>query len=85
MLTHIEAKVKAATSVGLVVGLVITLLNTLVGNSQLMAGLPGWLQSLLSLFGPPLAVFLGGFYAPHTPRVAPVPDPPASGGVHPAA
>jgi hypothetical protein len=86
MAAPIETKVKASTAVATAVGVLITVLNTAVGNSQLMGSLPAWLQSLLTLFGPPLVVFLGGFYAPHTPRVTAAPEPPTAGpGVNPAA
>lgn len=81
----VEAKVKASTAVATAVGVLITVLNTAVGNSQLMGSLPPWLQSLITLFGPPIVVFLGGFYAPHSPRVAPAPEPPAGPVVPPAA
>lgn len=81
----IETKVQASTAAGLAVGVLVTVLNAVVGNSQLMGSLPAWLQSLLTLFGPPLVVFLGGFYAPHTARVTPAPEPPAGPGVTPAA
>lgn len=81
----IEKKVQASTAVATAVGVLVTVLNTMVGNSQLMGSLPSWAQSLITLFGPPLAVFLGGFYAPHTPRIAPAPEPPAGPGVPPAA
>lgn len=83
MAASIEKKVQASTAVATVVGVLVTVLNTAVGNSQLLGSLSPWLQSLLTLFGPPLAVFAAGFYAPHSPRVAPVPDPPA--GPTPAA
>lgn len=85
MAAPIEKKVKSSTAMATIVGAVVTILNAAVGNSQLMGSLPSWLQGLLTLVGPPLAVFLAGFYAPHTPRVTPVPDPPASGSASPAA
>lgn len=85
MAAPIEKKVKASTAAGLAVGVLVTVLNAVVGNSQLMGAMPAWLQSLFTLFGPPLAVFLGGFYAPHSPRVTAAPEPPASGSASPAA
>lgn len=81
----IERKVSASTAMATVVGALITILNSAVGNNQLMGALPSWLQSLLTLVGPPLAVFFAGFYAPHTARVTPAPEPPASGSASPAA
>lgn len=85
MSAPIEAKVKASTAVATVVGVLVTLLNTAVGNSQLMGSMPSWLQSLLTLVVPPLATFLAGWVAPHTPRVTAAPTPPASGSASPAA
>lgn len=85
MAAPVEKKVMASTTVATAVGVLVTILNTAVGNSQLMGSLPAWLQALLTLVGPPLAVFLAGFYAPHTPRVTAVPEPPASGSASPAA
>lgn len=85
MAAPIETKVKASTAAGLAVGVLVTVLNAVVGNSQLMGSMPAWLQSLITLFGPPLATFLAGFYSPHTPRVTAAPEPPAAGpGVPPA-
>lgn len=80
MSAPIETKVKASTAVATLVGVLVTVLNSTVGNSQLMGSMPSWAQSLLTLFGPPLATFFAGFYAPHTPLAAPTPEPPATGG-----
>lgn len=85
MAAPVESKVKAATAVSFAVSLVVVLLNAVVGNSQLLHPLPSWLQGLVIAVAPPLATFLAGWAAPHTPRVAPVPDPPKAGGVTPAA
>lgn len=54
----IEKKVQASTAAGLAIGVLVTVLNAIVGNSQLMGSLPAWLQSLITLVGPPLATFL---------------------------
>ncbi|NUQ95312.1 MAG: holin [Streptomyces sp.] len=85
MSAPIERKVMASTAMATVVGAFVTILNAAVGNSQLMGSLPGWLQGLLTLVGPPLAVFLAGYAAPHTSRVTAAPVSPASGGASPAA
>lgn len=85
MSAPVEAKVKASSLVAAVVGVLVTVLNSVVGNNQLMGSLPAWLQSLLTLVGPPLAVFLAGYAAPHTSRVTAAPEPPASGSASPAA
>ncbi|MEU5477419.1 holin [Streptomyces mirabilis] len=82
----IEQKVQASTAAGLAVGVLVTVLNAVVGNGQLMGSLPAWLQSLITLVGPPLATFLAGWFAPHTPRLTAAPEPPTAGnGVTPAA
>ncbi|WP_405883687.1 holin [Streptomyces sp. NBC_01384] len=81
----IEKKVQASTAAGLAIGVLVTVLNAIVGNSQLMGSLPAWLQSLITLVGPPLATFLAGWFAPHTPRVTAAPEPPSGPGVAPAA
>jgi hypothetical protein len=69
----VETKVRAATVVATVVGLVVTVLNAVGTNSALLGSTPAWLQSIVTLLAPPLAVFLAGWAAPHTPRSAPAP------------
>ncbi|MET9073820.1 holin [Streptomyces sp. NPDC004232] len=84
-MSSIEMKVKASTAAGLAVGVLVTVLNAVVGNSQLMGSMPSWAQSLLTLFGPPLATFLAGFYAPHSSRLSVAPKPPEASSPNPAA
>ena len=64
----IEAKVKAATGASFFVGAAGAFLNWAVGDSQLMSGLPSWSQVLVLLVVPPIATFLSGWGAQHTPR-----------------
>ena len=85
MAAPVEKKVQWSTAVSAVVGVLLTVLNGAVGNSQLMGTLPAWLQTLLTLFVPPLATFAAGYLAPHTSRVTPVPDQPTASGVDKAA
>ncbi|MGW7001449.1 holin [Streptomyces sp. NPDC054933] len=85
MSAAVEAKVKAATAGSFVVSLLIMVLNAVVANNGLLKPLPAWLQAIVIALAPTLVTFLAGFQAPHTPRVAPAPEPPAAGGVSPAA
>ena len=64
----VETKVRAATVVATVVGLVVTVLNAVGTNSALLGSTPAWLQSIVILLAPPLAVFLTAWAAPHSPR-----------------
>lgn len=64
----VEAKVAASTLAATGVGLTVTLLNEIPGNAALLAPLPGWLQGVLTMASPPLATFLAGWAARHTPR-----------------
>lgn len=67
-MSNIEKKVKASAMLTLLVGLVVTVLNETAGDNQLLGSLPPWAQSLITTLGPPLAAFLAGWAAPHTPR-----------------
>jgi len=85
MAAPVETKVKASTAASFVVSLLVMLLNAVVGDSSLLQPLPAWLQGLIIAVGPPLATFIAGYQAPHTPRVTAAPEPPAGPGVTPAA
>lgn len=82
----VEAKVRWSSGAALVLGIIITGLNSGADNSALLAPLPQWAQSIITLLGPPLAVLLTGWAAPHTPRpevpapatTAPAPEPAAA-------
>lgn len=74
----IEKKVQASTAASFVVSLVVVLLNAVAGHSQLLGSLPAWLQGLIIAIAPPLATFLAGWAAPHSPRIARAPEPPAT-------
>lgn len=75
---EIEVKVQAATGVAAVLAVIVTVLNA-VAESPLLGSLPGWLQGVILLLGPPLAVFYAGWKARHTPQ-APAPPPPPTTG-----
>lgn len=66
--SRVEAKVKAASIVTLLASAAIALLNALVGDSQLLGGLPPWLQFLVVTVVPPLLTFLAGWLARHTSK-----------------
>lgn len=68
---NIEAKVKASAGLMLLLGVLLTVLNEVLADNTLLGSLPPWAQSALTLFGPPLAAFLAGWAAPHTPRTPP--------------
>ncbi|MDH6123454.1 hypothetical protein [Kitasatospora sp. GP82] len=81
----VETKIRAATAVATVLGLVVTVLNAVGTNSALLGSTPPWIQSIVTLLAPPLAVFIAGWIAPHTPRPTPAPAPVAAVTVVPAA
>jgi len=66
--SQIEAKVMSATFASFVASLLLAILNATVASSQLMGGLPAWLQFLLVTFAPSLATFLSGYAAKHTAK-----------------
>jgi hypothetical protein len=68
----VETKVKSAAFASLAASLLIALLNALVGNSQLLGGLPPWLQFVIVTIGPTVITFLAGYRANHT-SIPPVP------------
>lgn len=59
--TKIETKVTAATLGSFAAGVGVAILNAAVGNSELMGGLPGWLQFLLIVGAPSAITFLSGY------------------------
>lgn len=67
----IEKKVQAATYAALAVGGVVAVLNWAAADSELLGGLPAWLQAVVSVAVPPLVTFLSGWQAKHTPRPNP--------------
>lgn len=63
-----EVKVVASTWVSVLFSSGLAVLNAVVANGVLLGALPGWLQFLLIAVLPPVAIYLGGFFAPHTIR-----------------
>lgn len=64
----VEKKVRSATAAAAIVGALLTVLNTVVADSTLLGALPPIVQAVLTLAGPPLAVFWAGWQARHTER-----------------
>lgn len=64
----VETKVLVATAITGLAGLGGAMLNAFVGSSALLGSLPAWAQFLVVVLAPPLATFLAGYAAPHTPR-----------------
>lgn len=67
----VEAKVKSAALASLLASLLLAFLNATVGHSEILGGLPSWLQFVLITFGPSIATSVAGYQARHTAR-APV-------------
>lgn len=64
----IETKVSVAALVALVAAVVLAALNYVGGDAAVLAGVDPVLRGLLLVVIPPVAAFVGGFVAPHTPR-----------------
>lgn len=68
----VEKKVSAAALVSLLAAVVLAALNYVGGDAAVLADVDPILRGLLLAVIPPLAAFVGGFQAPHTPRPASV-------------
>lgn len=66
-----EKKVTASTVAALLVGIGAALLNSFQENPDMIAALPPVWQGVILAVVPPLAVFVGGYAAKHTPRATP--------------
>jgi hypothetical protein len=64
MARSVETKVKASTYGALAASFGIALLNALAGDSELLGGLPPWLQFVLLLVIPSAVTWLAGFATP---------------------
>jgi len=64
----IEKKVTAAAVVSLLASVVLAILSYVGGDQAVLAGVDPVLRGLLLAVIPPLAAFVGGYVAPHTPR-----------------
>ncbi|NJP42263.1 holin [Actinacidiphila epipremni] len=81
----VELKVIAATAAAGVAGVGVTVLNQAVADEALLAPVPTWGQTLITMLAPPLLAFLAGWSARHTPRpdldaVDPAPPAPTTPG-----
>lgn len=64
----IEAKVAASTAAAAGLGIVAAVLNDVENDSSLIGGAPAWVQAVVLVVVPPLATFVAGYQAKHTPR-----------------
>ncbi|WP_333771552.1 holin [Streptomyces sp. IBSBF 2435] len=64
----IEAKVAASTGAAAAFGIGAAVLNDVAADHTLLGGTPAWAQALVLVVAPPLATFLAGYSAKHTPR-----------------
>jgi len=64
----VEAKVVAATAISTGVGIGVAILNDVEADHSLLGGMPAWAQALVLVVVPPVATFLAGYQAKHTPR-----------------
>jgi hypothetical protein len=64
----VEAKVIASTAASAAAGIGVAVLNDVEADHQLLGGTPAWAQALVLVLVPPLAAFLAGYQARHTPR-----------------
>ncbi len=67
-LSQIESKVIHSTMASAVVGVAVAVLNDLENNHALLGSVPAPAQSVILTLIPPLASFLAGWSARHTPR-----------------
>lgn len=64
----IEAKVIASTAASAAAGIGIAVLNDVQADHTLLGATPAWAQALILTVAPPVAAFLAGYQAKHTPR-----------------
>jgi hypothetical protein len=64
----IEAKVAASTAASAAAGIGVAVLNDVEADHSLLGSTPAWLQALIIIVVPPVATFLSGYQAKHTPR-----------------
>jgi hypothetical protein len=64
----IEAKVAASTAASAAFGIGAAVLNDVQADHSMLGTTPAWLQALILTIAPPLAAFLAGYQATHTPR-----------------
>lgn len=64
----IETKVTSATLVALLAAVVLAALNYVGGDQAVLAAVDPVLRGLMLAVIPPVAAFVGGYVAKHTPR-----------------
>jgi hypothetical protein len=64
----VEAKVIASTATTAAASIGVAVLNDVETDHALLGTTPAWLQALLIVVIPPVATFLAGWNAKHTPR-----------------
>lgn len=74
----IEAKVVASTAAAAGCGIGIAVLNDVQADHAMLGSTPAWAQTLILSVVPPLAAFLAGYRARHTPRETDAPATPPS-------
>ncbi len=67
-LSEIETKVAHSTAASAVVGVAVAVLNDVEANHALLGSIPAPAQTVILAAVPPLATFLAGWLARHTPR-----------------
>jgi hypothetical protein len=65
----VEAKVIAGTAATGTASVAVAVLNDVEADHRLLGGTPAVLQTLILMVVPPIAAFLAGWKAKHTPRV----------------
>lgn len=74
----IEAKVAASTAASAAFGIGAAVLNDVQADHALLGSTPAWAQALILVVAPPLAAFLAGYQAKHTPRPTGTPNTPSA-------
>lgn len=64
----VEAKVKASTFASYLAGLALLAVLNGITDTNLVAGLPDWLEVIVAPFVPAVVTLAAGYIARHTPR-----------------
>lgn len=74
----VEAKVIASTAASTGFGIGVAVLNDVQADHSMLGTTPAWAQALILTVIPPLAAFLAGYQAKHTPRATGTPNAPSA-------
>lgn len=74
----IEAKVIASTAASAAAGIGVAVLNDVEADHTLLGSTPAWAQALILVVVPPVAAFISGYQAKHTPRETDAPSTPTA-------